>query len=82
MQIDVSRIEPYLQLQRLELTFRIKLTQYKEMKEKELEFVKELKAHAERLTNFRRMDFGKLRDKELDKDIFKMLNKQLPGLKT
>jgi len=79
-QINLSELDSYFELCKLEQTFRVKLHLYKELKEMELQKVKELKPLAEKLSNLKRTEaFREIVGKDLDRDIRNILNKHFEG---
>ena len=79
--LRLSELNEYIDLIKLEQSFRAKLHEYKSFTEYRLAKLKELKPIAEKLKNLKQLirNKGVLTDKELDKEIRNIINKKFIG---
>ena len=78
--IKVEDIEPYLELQRKELKFRMHLYRLQELSDERLAISKDLKLEAESLKQFKDRFHNRLfADTTLDKHIMQILNDKFNG---
>lgn len=79
--ISLRELGDYIELIKLEQTFRTKLTLYNELKELELKFVGELKPLAEKLKMVKELsqNRGLIKDADLNRDIRNIINKKFVG---
>ena len=79
--ISLRELEQYIDLIKLEQTFRAKLTFYKGLKDFELKYVQELKPLAEKLKMVKELtqNRGLIKDADLNRDIKKIINKKFVG---
>jgi len=79
--IPISDLEKVFKLLKLEQTLRVQLHSYKEHQQQMLQKLKECKQTAEALKAAKQQlrDHQQLQDKQLNKEMLKILNKQFKG---
>ena len=79
--IPVKDLQKVFELLKAEQTFRVQLHTYKEHQRLMLEKLKQLKPLAERLNALKQIvrEHQQLQDKELNKEMLKILNKSFKG---
>jgi hypothetical protein len=77
--IRLNELSEYIDLIKLEQTFRVKLIEFKNNQELRLKQIQELKPIAEKLNYLKTKNQGLIKDKELDREIRNIINKKFIG---